>query len=275
MVLAKRIASTMNINKGIPMTHHPRWARHSFLPAVTLLAVALPGLAQAQLVLTDQSAAVFASSSAGTPSQSTSAAGDLSNLSLQVTSGPSTGTYAGANVRTQAGPDRIAFETYTWANAALISQSAYGYYYGSAQSSTQLSMAFSVLATTDVVMDVTDLYRPSYVQNQFPRLSTTLSFEKLGGDGAWAAVLPRNELDRGSASNGLPADGVSRLEAGQYRLNAVFNYSANSPSPLYGAGAKLSITAVPEPSTYALMGLGLFGLGLACRRSRTQQVWAP
>ena len=272
MLLTQHMASIMNIIKGTPMKHHPRRARRLVLPALTLLAAGVPTWAHAQLVLTDQRAAMYASSSLGTPNHNRSAEGDLNDLSVVVTSGLPTFAYAGGQVITQVGPDRIAFETYTWAKANVASQSPYGVTYGQSQSWTELNMAFTVLAATDVVMDVTDLYRPSRVLNQFPRLSSALSFEKLGGDGAWVAVLPRDDLDKGSAANGLPADGVSRLEAGPYRLNAVFNYSAFSSSPLSGAGAKMSITVVPEPSSYALMGLGLLGMSLVCRRMRVQPV---
>lgn len=255
------------------MKHNPCWGRHLGLPAFAFLAASLPGLAQAQFILTEQSAAVFASSSAGTPVQRSSAAGDLSNLSMLVTSGPSTGTYAGANVQTTVSSDRLAFETYTWATSKVAGVGSNGApFYGSAASSTTLNMAFSVVTSTDVVMDVSDLYRPSNVKDMFPTLSSSLSFEKLSSDGTWVAVLPRDALDRGSPADGVSLDGVNHLEAGQYRLNAVFNYASSRPdSALNGAGAKVSISAVPEPSTHALMGLGLACTMLLVRRRQAQQ----
>jgi hypothetical protein len=281
MVLAKRIASTMNINKGIPMTHHPRWAGHSFLPAITLLAAALPGLAQAQFALVSQSASATAVTSSSSSQLLESTPGDLSSLRLSATSGDLSSNRALALTLTVVEPSRIGISVGTGVTvvastptgAGNSAGTAGGYYNGgyysggyynggyttpiagTGQATSSAVLTFDVLTATDVQVDVNDSYRPSAGMSAFPTFSSTLSLARLDLNGQWVDVIDRNSLAT-----------LTHLDAGQYQLSSTFRYSLTAPSGLAGGGATLSIQAVPEPGSWALMGLGLMGVAWVQRR---------
>jgi hypothetical protein len=97
-----------------------------------------------------------------------------------------------------------------------------------------------------------------------------LAFEKQDGNGGWATVssplqaqVLENTLIRSRVS------GVLDLDVGHYRLLGYYGSRHEPQSSHDWGGASIMLTAaVPEPSTWALMGLGLAGLGFAARRQR-------
>jgi hypothetical protein len=119
-----------------------------------------------------------------------------------------------------------------------------------------VSVTFDVASATDVLVTGADFYRnpPASAANQY---QSELSLSRVAADGSLASVASRANLF-----------GITRLEAGRYVLNdfASMNVVVRSERVMAGGGAKLSITAVPEPATYGLMALGLAAVGAVARR---------
>ena len=65
---------------------------------------------------------------------------------------------------------------------------------------------------------------------------------------------------------GLDAESRSQVSSGDWEFVNVFNRGGGlSHIQLYGR----SPASVPEPGTLALLGLGLLGAGVACRRKQS------
>lgn len=126
---------------------------------------------------------------------------------------------------------------------------------GTATASVVGSITFEVLQATQVTVTGNDFYRltPAGIP-----ISTTLSLSRLGPNGTLTEVTSRQNLF-----------GLTSLDAGRYVLNMsqYANVSALSSYPSVGVSTLITITAaVPEPGTWAMMGLGLVGMGLLARR---------
>ncbi len=241
---------------------------------VAAAAACVPALAQAQFVVTAQSGAVSASSSSGASAQQVSVPGDLTNLTLSVSSGVQASSVGGAASRTTLESGRVGLYAGVsamvngaasggngvsggYSGGTYYGGSSGGFIPGSASAKATVSINFDVTQSIDVQMSVTDLYRPSNIKNYFPTFSSALNFEQQDGSGSWVSVINRDALGT-----------VAHLDAGHYRLNADFTYNITGTSGLAGGGASVLITAVPEPTTWSLMALGMMGLGLATRRAQ-------
>ena len=255
-------------------------ARFRFAVAAGLGAsLALPHWAHAQFTV--QSESVYASAeTASSKDVMASQPGDLGSLSVSASSesfgliGASSGasttvssTQVGISLGTSAnwtGPTANGFASgdgyWRTPSSGFIgggSGAPYsGYevtYLGMASAVAKAQVVFDVASSTDVTMFVRD----GYQNMTTPGVSFTseLNLYKLDAADTWTRLVWRQQIEA-----------LTHLEAGVYKLDAQFKYTLGAPSGLSGGGASVMITAVPEPGTWALFGLGLMGMGCAVRR---------
>lgn len=230
--------------------------------AVSALVFVLPGVAaHAQFSVVSQSGAVFASATGGISQSQSSVPGDLASFKLGVETGNPARSFssAGSSTVIEAGKVAISAGTgatvYPYAIGAGYTGYGYGPVYESAYATASVTLTFDVLQSTDVMMDVMDYYRPDRLAGYVPGFSSGLTLSKLDANGKWVMHEGREALDL-----------LTHLDEGRYQLSAGFSYDPGRSSGLAGGGASVSITAVPEPSTWGLFGVGLLGLSLARRR---------
>lgn len=236
----------------------------SIARSIAAVVLVLPCMAvHAQFSVVSQSGAVSAWATGGVSQSQSSVPGDLTSFKLSVASGDQARSFASAGSSTVVEAGRVAISAGTGAtvypSAIGAGDNGYGYgpIYESANAAASVMLTFDVAQSTDVLMAVVDYYRPERIQGYEPGFSSSLSLSRLDASGQWVMHESRNNLDT-----------LTHLDAGRYRLNAAFSYDLGRPSGLAGGGASVSITAVPEPATWGMFGLGLLGVSLARRRVR-------
>ena len=131
--------------------------------------------------------------------------------------------------------------------------------FGLASASILGSITFDVLGATQVLVSGQDFARLTPAGVPF---TSSLSLSRVGANGGLTEVAARQNLFD-----------LTRLEAGRYVLSMgqSASVSALSAYPYAGANTFVTITAVPEPATWAQMGLGLMGLLGAVSVSRRRR----
>lgn len=223
--------------------------------AVSALVFVLPGVAaHAQFSVVSQSGAVFASATGGITQSQSSVPGDLTSFKLGVETGNPARSFSSAGSSTVIEAGKVGISAGTGATVYPY-PIGLGPVYESAYATASVTLTFDVLQSTDVMMDVMDYYRPDKLQGYVSGFSSGLTLSKLDANGKWVMHESREAL-------GI----LTHLDEGRYQLSAGFSYEPGRSSGLAGGGASVSITAVPEPSTWGLFGVGLLGLSLARRR---------
>lgn len=232
--------------------------------SVSAIVLVLPCVAaQAQFSVVSQSGAASAWATGGVSQSQSSVPGDLASFKLSVTSGDSTRSFASAGSSTVIEAGKVAIsagtgaKVYPYATGTGYTGYGYGPIYESAYATASVMLTFDVAQSTDVLMAVVDYYRPDRIGSYEPGFNSSLSLSRLDANGTWVAHESRNHLDT-----------LTHLDAGRYQLNAAFSYDLGRPSGLAGGGTSVSITAIPEPTTWGMFGLGLLGVTLASRRAR-------
>jgi hypothetical protein len=240
---------------------------------VVLAGLLAPLLASAQFVLVSQSASANATAVYGPPASAQSLPGDTSNLSLRVDAGKSPFGEVSGSVETFAEPGRMGISGGSGGSPASLP-----YYcdvngcYSGGGSSASVQLYFDVTTDVDAQLTGSAYYNaltPSEPATKFHfgTYVEDLQFEHRGADGKWVSVQsPANVLVQPGIARYRTLTGDVHLSAGSYRmLGSWVGYVGDSMSI---GGAGLTITAVPEPTSAALMGLGLIGmLSLARRRA--------
>ncbi|MEO8297517.1 MAG: FxDxF family PEP-CTERM protein [Burkholderiales bacterium] len=117
---------------------------------------------------------------------------------------------------------------------------------------------FFLSAPGTLSLSVSDLDLPDNVGTILS--NTTISFD------LWDNIHPGGITNFLSGTDG-PVYTIA-LGAGQYHID-LFGQSTGTNGGLYAVG--LSVSAVPEPESYAMMLAGLGAMGFLARRRKTQQ----
>jgi hypothetical protein len=128
-------------------------------------------------------------------------------------------------------------------------------------------------ASTDALLVAHQLADGSWVQNRSIAADGSVTTIAYGNDGtafanldSLVAALPAGLVDCTVATPGTPC--VAGL--GEVEDLAKFNLTFSiDPTAYRGEQFTLRVSAVPEPSTYALMALGLAAVGFSARRRRS------
>lgn len=225
------------------------------------ICLVFPGVAaHAQFSVVSQSGSVFASATGGINQSQTSVPGDFASFKLGVETGDPKRSFSSASSGTVIEAGKVGISAGTGATVYPY-PIGFGPAYESAYAAASVTLTFDVLKSTDVMLDVIDYYRPDRLAGYVQGFSSDLKLSKQDTNGKWVMHVGREAL-------GI----LTHLDEGRYQLSTAFSYRLDRPSDLAGGGASVSITAVPEPATYALMGLGLLGVGLARHSKRAQAV---
>jgi len=124
-----------------------------------------------------------------------------------------------------------------------------------------------------------------YISSELTSVGYLVKFLTAGAEAGYAVVtLDGNSFSYDSSSNVVVTPGsssdliVATLSSGTAALSdgsygwLTLTPSAGSTMALTIAGSNLEVTALPEPGTYALIGLGVAGLLLARRRQKKSEM---